>query len=189
MEAINIVEVTLRNAIDLQLRQWNRDRINNESWTTLPAAHLANVLNQGDNLTRARTKAASALNGQREPLHDDVVAQLSFGTWYFLLPSGKRDSKQVLWDSVVKDAFPMRHNVEPAQIKKSIQIVYDLRNRVAHFEPIYSLHLEGKRSAMAKALHVINRPIKNWFASVERFSDEIGTFRAGWPELNTRPQK
>nr|WP_264623076.1 Abi family protein [Leucobacter luti] len=185
MEAINIVEVTLRNAMDEQLRSWNRDRINNEEWTTLPAAHLANVINQGKNLPKAREKAEKALAGKRSPVHDDVVAQLSFGTWFFMLPSSgdDRDSKKRIWDSSLKDAFPMRHNVPVSKIKESIGIIYDLRNRVAHFEPIYSLHLEGKRSSMAKILHVIDRPIKKWFSETERFTSEVERFRAEWPEL------
>lgn len=188
MEAINIVEVTLRNAMDEQLRKWNATHINNEGWTQLPAAHLANIINQGDNLPNARKKAKKALGRKKKPGHDDVVAQLSFGTWYFMLP-GKRDdrsSKGVLWDNALKNAFPMRHNVPPASIKESISIVYDLRNRVAHFEPIYSLHLEGKRSAMSKVLHVIDRPIKKWFTETERFSAEIERFRSEWPELSKR---
>lgn len=186
MEAINAVEVTLRNSMDAQLRIWNLDRINNEDWTKLPAAHLANVARIDDNLAAADKRARSALAGKREPCHDDIVAQLSFGTWFYLMPSAKHDSKAVIWNSVLKDAFPMRHNVPVENIKESIRIVYDLRNRVAHFEPIYSLYLEGKRSAMAKILHVINRPMKRWFSETERFSNEIATFREAWPELTPR---
>lgn len=183
MEAINTVEVTLRNSMDAQLRQWNMDRINNEGWTLLPAAHLANVARIDDNLDKAKKRAASALGKKREPNHDDIVAQLSFGTWFYLMPSAKRDSKTVIWDSVLKDAFPARHNVPVESIKESIRIVYDLRNRVAHFEPVYALNLEGKRSAMTKVLHVINRPIKRWFMASERFGNEIEKFRERWPEL------
>ncbi|MHA3723018.1 hypothetical protein ACXR2T_03985 [Leucobacter sp. HY1910] len=118
------------------------------------------------------------------PTHDDIIAHLSFGTWYSLLPCGRNfEEKQVLWEESINYAFPARHRVPANAIKQAVRAVYDVRNRVAHFEPIYDLHLAGKRSAMVRLLHMIDRPMKNWFMEVERFSDEIGRFAERWPTV------
>lgn len=181
IEAINIVEVALRNAFDAHLRQWNRDVNGVEEWTTMPAPDLRDVITYQDTLKKAKDKAERAVAGRREVSHDDVLAHLSFGTWYYLMPSTMNGPKRRIWNGALKSAFPYATQVQPERIKDSIQIVYDLRNRVAHFEPIYDLHLAGKRSAMKKILHLMNRPISNWFADTERLTAETEAFYADWP--------
>lgn len=181
IEAINIVEVALRNAFDAHLRQWNRDVNGVEEWTLMPAPDLRDVITHRDTLQKAKDKAARALGSRRTPSHDDVLAHLSFGTWYYLMPSTMNGPKRRLWNGALKDAFPYATQVKPERIKDSIQIVYDLRNRVAHFEPIYNLHLSGKRSAMRKILHLMNRPVANWFSETERLTAEAEEFHKNWP--------
>lgn len=186
IEAINIVEVVLRNSIDAQLRTWNVARGGSPEWALDPRDELGFLFRQGaDVLSQAARRARKSTHRKTTPGHDDIIAHLSFGTWYSLLPGGQRNSgqRQVLWDEAIDGAFPERHQVPARAIRQTVHAVYDVRNRVAHFEPIYDLHLAGKRSAMVRLLHMIDRPMKNWFMEVERFSDEIERFVEEWPTV------
>ncbi|MHA3683874.1 hypothetical protein ACXR2W_06430 [Leucobacter sp. HY1908] len=152
----------------------------------LGSCELGFLLSQGTNvLMQAARRARRSTHRRTPPGHDDVVAHLSFGTWYSLLPGQQLHSgqRQVLWEEAIAAAFPERHQVPARAIRHTVHAVYDVRNRVAHFEPIYDLYLAGKRSAMVRLLHMIDRPMKNWFMEVERFSDEIERFVETWPTV------
>ncbi|MHA3723017.1 hypothetical protein ACXR2T_03980 [Leucobacter sp. HY1910] len=58
IEAINIVEVVLRNSVDVQLRRWNMQQGGAEQWTKHPEGELAFLLRQGnDVLVQAARRA------------------------------------------------------------------------------------------------------------------------------------
>ncbi|WP_431218157.1 hypothetical protein [Leifsonia xyli] len=93
--SVHYFEVILRNALDHQLRSWNRETHGREEWTLDPAPVLAAVVTE-DRLRAARAHAGRAVRGRRPIQHDDVVAQLSFGAWRSLLPSLRHRWKQRL---------------------------------------------------------------------------------------------
>lgn len=187
MEAIHIVEVALRNAIDSELRVWNCARGGSSDWTSDPQGELRLLLEEGSHaLAEAHRRARRAAPGKAPPRHDDIIPYLSLGSWYFLLPGGHRyrQAKDVLWEEAIAHAFPRRHQVPARAIKQTAHAIYDLRNRVAHLEPIYDLQLARRRSAMTRLLHMIDRHMKSWFTEVERFSEEISIFQHKWPTIS-----
>lgn len=106
-EALHVFEVVLRNAMDIQLSAWNATQTNAATGRThdggwlMDPAHLLVRLAGGD-ITKAEGRARTALRtgkpGGRVPGHPDVLAQLTFGTWRFLLPS-RDPGRQLLMDS------------------------------------------------------------------------------------------
>ena len=64
----------------------------------------------GPNITKATEQARFALRGPRHRArvagHPDIVAQLTFGTWRFLLPD-RDPGRQRLWADSVHAAFPL----------------------------------------------------------------------------------
>lgn len=182
LEALHIFEVVLRNAVDQQLRTWNASNGGTEAWATAPVPLLRGVLDASGKLAQAKEAARSALKRKRQPLHDDVLAQMSLGTWRYLMPSASDVAKQKLWDEALELAFPRLFEVQRHTLVEWISIVYDLRNRVAHFEPIYGRDLHGKRRAMKSVVNAISKDARDWFVETDRFSQEITAFYAQWPE-------
>ncbi|WP_396640921.1 hypothetical protein [Microbacterium sp.] len=92
-EALHVFEVVLRNAIDAQLSIWNAQQVDRQSgarfgrdWLLDPAPLLRRLVRQSE-LDSARARADRALRHHaRTATHGDLLAQLSLGTWRFLLP-------------------------------------------------------------------------------------------------------
>lgn len=183
--ALHYFEVILRNAIDRELRSWNENARSTPDWT-LDAAPLLLAVIGLERLQEARANAKRAVGHRRTPTHDDVVAQLSLGTWRFLLPSQHHQGKQQLWDQALEAAFPNRHDVSAAQIAKSVSIVYDFRNRIAHHEPIFNLDLRGKRRAMREVLQVIGVDARKWFVAHDPLSATLNAFFEDWPQFERK---
>lgn len=97
MEAIHVFELILRNAIDRELRIWNDAMAGTPDWALRPHPYLLRALNQTE-LANAVTRARRIAAEHGRPLcHDDVLAQMSLGTWRYILPSKANKSKQKLW--------------------------------------------------------------------------------------------
>jgi hypothetical protein len=146
-ESIHLFEVILRNAMDKQLRIWNMAEGYGPGWLLRPDPRLNRLLKQ-DTLATARSRANSvARRAGRPRLHDDVLAQLTLGTWRYLLPSNSSVPKQRLWDDALQYAFPKwRGSWEPLVTR--VEIVHEMRNRVAHLEPLHRGDLRRSRKAM-----------------------------------------
>jgi hypothetical protein len=180
--AVHYFEVIFRNALDRQLRTWNHAHHGSEHWTHDPAPLLVAALGS-DRVEGALRDARRATGERRAVTHDDVVAQLSFGVWRYLLPSARNIGKQRLWDEALQHAFPNRRGVRVDQIVRSVSIVYDFRNRIAHHEPIFGLDLRGKRKAMRDVLNSIGPTARKWFVEHESLSPALDEFYAAWPEF------
>ena len=142
-EALHVFEVVLRNAMDAQLSAWNATQTNaatgqahSSDWLMDPTHLLVRLA--GSDITKAEGRARTALRagkpGGRMPGHPDVLAQLTFGTWRFLLPS-KDPGRQLLWTQALVLGFPGLTITSAALVRK-IDGIYRLRNRVAHLEPL-----------------------------------------------------
>ncbi len=180
--AVHYCEVMLRNALDRELRTWNEAVQGKPEWSLDPGALLASVL-PADRFRSARDHAARAIRGRRVVTHDDVVSQFSFGIWRNLLPSHRHRWKQVLWEEALQHAFGNRNGVRVDQIARSVSIVCDFRNRIAHHEPVFALDLRGKRRAMRDVLNSISPTARRWFVEHEPLSAALDDFYAEWPEF------
>jgi hypothetical protein len=79
----------------------------------------------------------------RPPDPGRIVAELSFGFWERLLsrgPSGPRNYEMALWRPALHRAFPNARRPRAA-IHRPLPDLRDLRNRIAHHEPIFSRDL------------------------------------------------
>ncbi|MDN4595942.1 hypothetical protein [Leifsonia virtsii] len=180
--AVHYFEVMLRNALDRELRTWNQSVHGTPEWAFEPGRLLASVI-PADRLRRAGLDAARAVRGRRRPTHDDVIAQITFGVWRNLLPSKRHRWKQALWDEALQHAFANRQGVRVDQIARSVAIVSDFRNRIAHHEPVFALDLRGKRKAMRDVLNSISPTARRWFVEHEPLSPALDDFYADWPEF------
>ncbi|ELI5735536.1 Abi family protein [Vibrio fluvialis] len=82
--------------------------------------------------------------GARTPSPDDVVSSLTFGFWSSLVDK----CKDIEWDILLKDIFPKHRvtnsnqwtsDIERKKLSYRLDLVRDVRNRIAHHEPIWKL--------------------------------------------------
>ena len=136
------LEVTLRNAMHNQLTsRYGSD------WYENSRVEL------DDRATRrvARLKAQLAQSGGQLVTPDRMVAGFSFGFWVSLLGPGGRiaeanrnaNYEMTLWRPALRDAFPHIGSLTRRQAHAALDGLRILRNRVAHYEPIFQRnHLE-----------------------------------------------
>lgn len=144
-EVLHAYEVILRNAMDEQLCAWNAQQSkqgggqHTRDWL-LDSAPLLQRLS-GSDVVKATAFAGSTVRrtrGSRQrPLHCDVLAQLSMGTWRYLLPdtANSDPGKLLLWTQALSMAFPHRTRTRD-QLVNSVARLHRLRNRIAHLEPL-----------------------------------------------------
>ncbi len=178
-ESLHVFEVFLRNALDARLAMWNvaqvdpaTGRPHSENWLLDPSRLLRRLI--GTNITRATEQARAALRGKRGRVvaHADIVAQLSFGTWRYLLPD-RDPGRQRLWNDSLKAAFAYL-NAAPAVLVTRVEDVYRLRNRVAHLEPLLrSGVVRRDLNSMRWVLAAMDPELEAWFVSRQRITHVI----------------
>lgn len=159
---IGYVEVAVRNAIDRELAVWNASRTDDQGnpygpdWTVDGRADPLLYLTIGKPLNEARENARKEAgrrpqgHGRRgaQPNHDDVVAQLAFGSWSRLVtaPQGperpRANTSQIqLWDQALHRAFPGAAAGEPGRVwvGRQLEGIRRLRNRIAHHDNLLAV--------------------------------------------------
>ena len=147
---LGLVEFAVRNATDRALRDYGLSEAGCAEWTDLgQAPDLGDDLISSDvRRARARPRRTVGLlvkesSSSDSVQHDDVVAQLMWGTWIKLvgLAAGGPQSaaQQKLWRECLHNAFP-GYPADDAGRKKlssNLQYLRQVRNRAAHFDNLY----------------------------------------------------
>jgi hypothetical protein len=148
-----LVEVGIRNAIDSELKKVNQNmpdfnyENHSSSWLLDPNQLIASVVTLGEIEKAKRRVPKSAA----EVGHDDILAQMTFSSWRFLIPSNHASNKLLLWNSGLKNAFSMEgYSVE--QLRRDLTALTVTRNRIAHGEPILNPNLS--RNTLRKIFRV-----------------------------------
>ena len=134
LEVIGAVEVVVRNSWNKQLQEASFRRTGSPMWHEKSRMQL-NEYSQRD-IEQATMRLEA--RGSRGNL-DQVVAELNFGFWRFLVAKQYRTT---LWPLAGTYAFP---NIDPSQIQELSTVMgrlHDLRNRIAHHEPIHMRNLD-----------------------------------------------
>lgn len=173
--ALHLFEVFLRNAMDEQLCLWNSSNSDNgvkrsSEWLRDPHSIIENRV--GDKILKATDHAKMAIfektGENRNPSHDEVLAQTPFGLWAILLPTENDKGKAKIWDEGLIKAFPSSTtSLDRRYVIQQVKRVHTLRNRVAHLEPIYSLDVPQELGRMQKVLDSIDPKAAGWFTSKE----------------------
>lgn len=186
-ETLHIVEIALRNTIDEQLSAWNQTQTNSATgqlrsadWLLDPAPLLERIVRR-DKIAEATERAVRHIQRRRianqprpAPAHCDVLAQMMFGTWRFVLkaPTGRRpDAGSVLlWRDVLPKSFPVMSR-PPLDLVDDVVRIYEARNRIAHLEPMLNSQQVGEiRDAVGRILADIGVLLPAWFNSQETIS-------------------
>lgn len=193
LEILAPTEIIVRNAIDRELRLWNQSRRKpggihySEYWTADPAPQLSMLKKPLDNARFQARKSASSRTESHprynsEVNHDDVLAQLTFGTWHRLLPSGQPQNKRKrqLWDHALVNAFPFAAGNSVDEILKisGEQMVYvrlrnlsQLRNRAAHLESLLEVKVSRRQKEVFDLIRYVDPGMLGWVREVSRIAE------------------
>jgi len=167
---ISFVELAVRNALDPQLSAWNVSQGGDAEWTNVGAAEgvLYTILKNDIKDARRRGERETAIRAQNHPrhgaavTHDDMVAQLMFGSWVKVLrPMSNTESsakQQKLWGDQLHLAFPGADPSDAGRVVVGNQLdtLRYLRNRVAHHDNLLTVNLSNRLRAMLSALSKID---------------------------------
>lgn len=169
LEALQVFELILRNAIDHQLRVWNKGLTGQAEWLLHPHRHLDKVLSKTE-VTKATSRAGRVAHERRRALtHDDILAQMSFGTWRYVLPSRSEAAKRKLWEVATSKAFPnWPGEWDWRNIVSRVTTAHEVRNRVAHLEPLHAIDLRKARRDMRSVSYAIGVNAAHLFKEADR---------------------
>jgi hypothetical protein len=151
---LQALEIVVRNAFHRELAA-----VYGAAWYDNPQVPLTPF-------ARARVAdAKDALRRAGRPLDPGrIVAELSFGFWERLLthgPPGKLNYEMALWRPALHRAFPnsRRRRVD---VHKPIPTLRDLRNRIAHHEPIFGRPLAAEYQTILEVTGWICADTRAW---------------------------
>lgn len=149
MADLHFLEIALRNKFTQQLsKTYGNDWFNNLRFTQL--------LNPGSQriLHKAIKKASRTLppGTSLSLLPGKVVSELSFGFWHMMLES-KLEHK--LWIPCLHKAFLPRKPPKRSDFNQNLEKLRQLRNRIAHHEPIFHQDLANLEKLIFEITHTI----------------------------------
>lgn len=174
LEDIQHVEVLLRNFVDTALA---------ENYGCLWYDSVSIPFNERARKTIAKAKKrAGKTNGKNSPEPGKVIAELSFDFWRFLFI---RAYSSTIWPQVKRNLDPSRSCKYPSkkaditlkEFADEIDVVYRLRNRCAHHEPIVRRDIRDETTYLDRAQDAIDRVAKlidpvaaEWITTYSRVS-------------------
>jgi hypothetical protein len=157
---LQMLEVTLRNRIHTVMTeaQQKDDWFQHEEF--LLGAQQANQLNKAIRDLQAK---------RREPTPDRLVAELTFGFWTAMI--GKE--YETLWQTTLHRIAqrPDGKGLRRQDFSRPLGPIRELRNRIAHHEPIIYWDLLKHYAAIMELTGWLSPPAAEWCAVHCRFSD------------------
>jgi hypothetical protein len=187
-QVLAVTEVALRNAIDGQLRTWNASQAHHTTpgvthpheWLSDPARPLNSMTSASRRTAKNHAEEAVVARDSAHPRHgvavnhDDMVTQLTFGTWAKLLPTSDKSDKnyrgrQILWSGALHGAFPHRKNdPDGFGIAGRTARLHALRNRVSHMEPLLDVNVRARHNDALRLIGSISPEVRDWCAGMSR---------------------
>lgn len=174
-ESIHYFEVAFRNNIDGAMTKWFDathppaagapllhwfDPDTSHSGGKTPA-ELSGLNSNSRGIVRFAQDNAGRRHSPVESGH--IVAELSMGFWQFLL---KQTGKNVIWTDALRHAFVP--TVKQKRLEASVKQLVDMRNRIAHHEPIFSLNLAAEYENLIQSAEVVEVGLGWWIDTTSR---------------------
>ncbi|MDO5750904.1 MAG: hypothetical protein Q4P78_06850 [Rothia sp. (in: high G+C Gram-positive bacteria)] len=160
--ALEYTEVALRNHIDTVLKDSNERYGYTADWTleknSFPLLYA--VLGQ-KSLKDSRARARSSYH-HSDPVHDDILSQISFGFWHYLIGSKwEQPHHQALWSTCLHHGFPYlstdpQSNEQRVKTGKQVSRLLELRNRISHRENLLKVNIEHRRNDILSLLNKLD---------------------------------
>lgn len=163
----HFAEVTTRNAVSEGLT-----RLYGPNWP------------RSRSLTRSLPAPTGAFNPRRElqraagkqPTTGKIIAELKFAFWQHMFTSRHHDR---VWKNQILALFPGSTGVSAdglrTRVHDDLETIRQLRNRVAHHEPVIARDLAADLARMLDLVQLRSSPTAAWIRSMEQVSGLLGT--------------
>ncbi len=151
---LQALEVTVRNAFHQALAP-----IYGMDWYDNPRAGLTPVA-----CVRVAEAKQKLRAGGKPVAPPRIIAELSFGFWERLLargPRGNQNYETTLWRPALYRAFPYARRPR-SEVHKPFPSLRDLRNRIAHHEPIFARQLADDYQIILEVIGWMSPEIHDW---------------------------
>ncbi|MCF4006140.1 Abi family protein [Corynebacterium uropygiale] len=166
LEDIQHIEVLLRNRMDDALTSRCTMKNGSETVSWFSNEKLALSKKNGEQLNRAIRKVEDKCGVST---HGKVIAELPFDFWYYLL---SKSYSTTVWPCFhkllrvesakrVKGGLQRIPVPDRQQFKKQVGIIYTLRNRCSHHEPIVKDNFKKESSSLDRKQMAIEK-VANW---------------------------
>ena len=152
---IGVFEVVLRNSIDRHYKG-----IKGDDWLADAVADTTGFLN-----AIGCEESYHAVQDGIHKLglnytHDNLVAKLTFGFWTYQYEA----KEYTAGGSTLINAFPLRpHGTKQKDIYKYLFKINDIRNRIAHYEPLcFDKHTGGISTALISRRYTLILDLLEW---------------------------
>lgn len=173
MELTSMVEVVVRNSLDIRLRDWAQRRRSGASWLD-----VAPIDRRGqEDIRRARERATRS--GTRPEVHGRVIAELSLGFWRYLVESRYLTA---LWVPATHAAFPygpVDLRTRQRDVTFRMQQLNFVRNRAAHHEPVHQRDLSRDFDSAVELAEWISPTAGKWVTAVSSLPTIIASKPTG----------
>jgi hypothetical protein len=160
LEVLGVVEVVVRNAWHENLQKMSIGHCGVPRWIENRNGQLNKYsMRDIDEAITRLTKRNRNLN------MDQIVAELNFGFWRFLFAKQYRTT---LWPMAGKHAFPNLNASQIGELSNAMGQMHDLRNRIAHHEPIHRRNLEKDYSDCLWIIGGVCQVTRAWVESNAR---------------------
>jgi hypothetical protein len=177
---LHYVEIALRNQFDRELAA----RFG-ATWFTAPG-FLGHVGQRMQESVQKALRDASRSQRPHGPLPPGkVIAELTFGFWLQLTD---RRFEHVLWTPVLHKAFAPRKAPKRSAFNHLLEKLRQLRNRVAHHEPVFHLNLVTAHQQLRDACRLLCPPTADLMEDTSTLKAEVGRLTQFMAGLRVRPQ-
>jgi hypothetical protein len=163
-EALGLVEVALRNALDARLRIRHARLQRAGDWLDDPLGELHQHARADIATARRRLRRKG-----RESRHGQVIAELPFGFCRFLLA---KQYASTLWPDLAS-AFPHAPNRSLHTVEDPVARLHEFRNRLAHHEPVDRYPLAERHGDLSTVVGYIDPVVGVWVAGRSRVFDVL----------------
>jgi len=161
---IGTVEVVLRNSIHRSLSEWQHRRARGESWFDSGAISLDRKSLRDVDLARQRILAKG-----REITDDRLVSELGFGFWRYLMTARYRAN---LWP-IMRQSFAGFEPGQEAALFARVGRLHEIRNRIAHHEPIFGRRLDLDHRDCLLVLGAVCPVTAQWAEGISRIPEVL----------------
>lgn len=158
-EQLGHVEVVLRNTLDGRLVARHAHRRRPGTWLDDPARELTQRAR--DDIARARSRIVGK---GKPPTHGQVVSELSFGFWRFLI---SKTYSGTLWPDLAS-GFPHAPKRALNTVEHPVRQLHEFRNRLGHHQRIWSEPLLDRHREMTDLIGYVDPDVALWVAHVSR---------------------
>jgi hypothetical protein len=162
---LHYFEICLRNRIAHVIHEHYA-----ANWLMHPPRQL--LISEQDKQKIAEITSRVSRGNRRPAIHDDIVAQMTFGFWCSFF---HRKYDPVIWHrkGAIKMAFPHlpRANRNRVYIEARLFKIKEIRNRIAHHEPIWNQESAVLNAHMAchELIQAMSEDAASMLKTIDRF--------------------